>query len=171
MGGVGSLISIGKIGRPHGIRGEVKVVPLTDWPERFQQLRSVYLEAEGEDSVLLEIERAQVRGNRVILKLAGIEERGQAEQIRGHIIKVNEEDLPLPEGYFHIFQLIGMDVRSSAGETIGAIVDVLRMPSHDIYVVDSNGREVMIPAVEKFVKRVDIENNVMIVEPIEGLLE
>ena len=171
MGGVGSLIAIGKIGRPHGIRGEVKVVPLTDWPERFQYLRSVYLEAEGEEGVWVEVERAQVRGNRIILKLAGIEERDQAEQVRGRVLKVYEEELPLPEGYFHVFRLIGMDVRSSAGETMGTIVDVLRMPSHDIYVIDSNGREIMIPAVKKFVKRVDIENNVMIVEPIEGLLE
>jgi len=171
LGGVGSLVSIGKIGRPHGIRGEVKVIPLTDWPERFQQVQSVYLEPEGEAGVWVEIERAQVRGDRIILKFAGIEERDQAERIRGRIIQVCEESLPLPEGYFHVFRLIGMDVKSSAGEKIGPIVDVLRMPSHDIYVVDSNGREIMIPAVKKYVKRVDIENNVMIVEAIEGILE
>jgi len=171
LGGVGSFISIGKIGRPHGIRGEVKVIPLTDWPERFQQVQSVYLEPEGEVGVWVEIERAEVGGNRIILKLAGIEDRDQAERIRGRIIKVYEEELPLPEGYFHVFRLIGMDVRSSAGETMGTIVDVLRMPAHDIYVVDLNGREVMIPAVKRYVKRVDIENNVMIVEAIEGLLE
>ena len=172
MGGVEPLISVGRIVRPHGIRGEVKVAPLTEWPERFQEFRSIYVEPEGENGEWMEIERARVQGRRIILKLSGIDDRDRADSIRGFILKVDKETCPpLPEGQYYISDLIGMRVVTMAGEEIGLLVDVLNMPSQDVYVVEADGREILIPGVKAFIKRVDVENKMMIIETIPGLLE
>ena len=172
MGGVEFLISIGKIVRPHGIRGEVKVSPLTDWLEIFQTFRSMYLESEGDHGEWIKVEKTRIHGNRVVVKLSGIDDRNRAESICGFVLKVHEKDCPpLPEGYFRIDKLIGLKVSTMEGEDVGIISDVLRMPAQDVYVVDANGREILIPAVKDFIKHVDIEKKIMLIEPIEGLLE
>ena len=172
MEGAESLISVGRIGRPHGIRGEVKVTPLTDWPEKYEEFRSVYMGLEGENGEWVDIEKARVQGGRIILKLSGIDDRTHAEAIRGFVLKVREEMCsPLPNGSYRIFHLIGLGVNTTGGEQIGTVVDVLQMPSQDVYVIDAGEKEILIPAVKKFIKRVDVQNKVMIIEPIEGLLE
>ena len=172
MGEVEHLISVGKIVRPHGIRGEVKVSPLTDWPERFHAFRNLYLVSEGEHGEWVEIEKVKIQGNRIVLKFSGIDDRNRAESIRGFILKIDEKDCPpLPEGYFRIDQLIGLSVKTLGGESVGILVDVLRMPAQDVYVVDAQGKELLIPAVKDFIKDVDLERGIVLIEPIDGLLD
>jgi len=170
--GADNLISVGRIARPHGIRGEVKVTPLTDWPEKYEEFRSVYLELEDKNGEWVDIEKARIQGSRVILKLSGIDDRTHAETIRGYNLKVREETCSaLPDGSYRISHLIGLGVNTTSGEQLGTIVDVMRMPSQDVYIIDAGGKEILIPAVKKFIKQVDVQNKVMIIEPIEGLLE
>ena len=172
MEGADCLISVGRIARPHGIRGEVKVTPLTDWPERYEEFRSVYMGSEDHVGEWVDIERARIQGGRIILKLSGIDDRTQAEALRGTILKVREEMCSaLPDGSYRIFHLIGLGVSTTMGEQIGTLVDVMKMPSQDVYVIDAGGKEILIPAVKKFIKQIDVQNKVMIIEPIEGLLE
>jgi len=171
MGGVEPFIIVGRIVRPHGIRGEVKVAPLSDWPERFKDFHSLYLESEG-NAKRVEVEGRRVRGNQVILKLSGVNDREGAESLRGVLLKVREETCPpLPEDTHYVFDLVGLEVKTTGGERVGSVVDVLQMPAHDVYVVDARGGEVLIPAVKTFIKRVDIEDGVIVIEPIEGLLD
>lgn len=172
MGEVERFISVGRIVRPHGIRGEVKVAPLTDRPEQFKKFRSIYLERKGGNGEWVEVEKGRVQGNRVILKLSGISGREEAESLRGVLLKVRGDVCPLlPEGSYHVFDLIGLEVKTAEGEKIGSVVDVLQGPAQDVYVIDAGGREVLIPGVKAFVKRVDIQGGVMVIEPIEGLLD
>ena len=171
MGGADSLISVGRIVRPHGIRGEVKVAPLTDRPEIFEELRSVYVEDAQGNGEWVEIEGVRVQAERIIPKLSNIDDRDGAEGIRECFLRIEEESLALDEDSYHIHRLIGFDVKTTAGDRIGSLADIMRMPSQDVYVVDAGGKEILIPAVKEFVKMIDTQNNVIIIKPIEGLLE
>ena len=165
-----TLISVGKVVRPHGLKGEVKVEPLTDWPERFEVYRSLYLE--GEKGGWVDVERGRVQGRHVILKLQGVDDREGAGALREVVLKIRRRECPpLEEGSYYIFDLVGSTVRTVEGEAIGTVVDVLRMPAQDVFVVDMEGREVLIPAVKAFIKDVDVENKRVVVELIEGLLD
>lgn len=172
MGGVETLISVGKIVRPHGIRGDVKVVSLIELPERFEEFHSLYVEIGDGKGEWVQVEMEKGCGREIILKLAGIDDRDRAESLRGAFLKVRKaECLPLPEAVYYISELIGLKVRTKEGEEIGLIVDVLHTPAHDVYVVDKGGRENLIPAVKNFIKQVDVSKGFIIIDSIEGLLD
>lgn len=172
MSGVETLIAVGRIVRPHGICGEVKVASLSDWPELFEQYRSLYIEKEGGEGKWIGVERGRTRGNQIILKLSGINNRNGAESLRGALLKVGRDDcLPIPEDTYYVFDIVGLSVRTTQGEIIGSVVDVLKMPAQDLYVVDNGEKEVLIPAVKAFIKKVDIQEGQIVIEPIEGLLD
>jgi len=171
VSGDDSLITIGVIGRPQGIKGEVRITSQTDWPDRFLELSNVFLDPPNGDGYQVEVKKARFQGKQIILKLAGIEDRNSAESLRGSHLKVTEESCSeLPDGFYHIHDLIGMAIKTTSGTTLGFLTDVLKMPAHDVYVVDCNGKEVMIPAVKEFVKKINLSGREMIIEPIEGLL-
>jgi len=172
MGGDDSLITVGRILRPHGIRGEVKVVPSTDWPDRYNELSSLCLALPDGEKKWIKIEQVRVQQNSVILKLSGFENRSQADTLRSVEICVREKELPsLPEGHYYIHDLVGMNVRTVLGKIIGSVIDVIQMPAQDIYIVDADGKEVMIPAVKEFIKRIDIQKREIWIDPIEGLID
>ncbi|MFH1943634.1 MAG: ribosome maturation factor RimM [bacterium] len=172
MCGVESLVSVGSIVRPHGVRGEVKIHFFADRPERFKEIRAVYLERKKDEGEWVRVESGRIQGSRSILKLAGVDDRESADSLRGLKIMVRKEDRPLlPEGSFYIFDLIGLEVVSTDGRKIGSVVDVLSTPAQDVYVVEHGGKEIMIPAVKQFIKQVDIEKGFVVVETIEGLVE
>jgi 16S rRNA processing protein RimM len=174
MCGVESLISVGSIVRPHGIRGEVKIHFFTERPEWFEEIRSVYLERKKDGGEWVRVERGRVQGNRIILKLEGVDDRESADSLRGLEIRVGREDRhrpPLAEGSYYVFDLIGLEVVSTDGRKIGSIVDVLNTSAQDVYVVEHRGKEMMIPAVKQFIKQVCIEKGFVVVETIEGLVE
>jgi 16S rRNA processing protein RimM len=172
MGGDDSLITVGRILRPHGIRGEVKVVPSTDWPERYNELSSLCLALPDGEKKWIKIEQVSVQQNSVILKLSGFENRSQADTLRSIEIYVREKELPsLPEGHYYIHDLVGMIVKTVLGKKIGSVVDMIQMPAQDIYVVDADGKEIMIPAVKEFVKRIDMQKKEIWIDPIEGLID
>ena len=172
MGGDDSLIMVGRIVRPHGIRGDVKVVPLTDWPERFKTFRLLYLEKSDETSDWIKVEQAKVQQNHIILKLSGIDSRNKAEVLKDVGLYVREQDLPsLPEGHYYIHDLVGMHVRTVNGKDVGSIVNVIQTSAQDIYVVDTGGKEILIPAVKMFVKHIDSKKREVLIDPIEGLID
>jgi len=171
MGGEDSLITVGKILRSHGIRGEVKVVPTTDW-HRFKDLHSLCLALPGKAGKWIKIEQVRIQQSGVILKISGVENRSQADTLRGAELRTREKELPsLPEGHYYIHDLVGVTVKTVLGKEIGTVVDVIQMPAQDIYVVDVDSKEIMIPAVKNFIKRVDIQKREIWVDPIEGLID
>lgn len=172
MGGGDSLITVGRILRPHGIRGDVKVELYTDWPDRFNELRMLCLIVPGRVGKWIKVEQARIQQGSAILKLSGFENRSQAESVRGAELCVRENELPsLQEGHYYIHDLVGMNVRTVLGEKIGSVVDIIQMPAQDMYIVDADGKEIMIPAVKEFIKRIDLDKKEIIIDPIEGLID
>lgn len=168
---------VGRVYRAHGVKGEVKVIPETDDPERFEALDEVYLgdTAETAEPYGVESVRYQVggKGVTVVLRLEGVTTREEADALRQHGVYADEDDLPpLGEGEVYLHDLIGLAVVDEAGEAVGTVRDVLQMPAHDVYVVARPGRpDAMIPAVPAFVVGVDLEGGRLVVRPIEGLLD
>lgn len=165
-------VSIGVVVGAHGVKGELRVKPLTDFPERFESTKTV---SALKDDVRLSfvIESARPHGNALyLLKLVGVDDRGAAEAMRRIELQVaRDEAMPLPEGSYYIFDLIGIAVRTVEGESLGELRDVLQTGANDVYVVrDPRGKELLIPALKDVVKRVDLDERLMIVEPLPGLL-
>jgi 16S rRNA processing protein RimM len=174
------LIRIGQITAPHGVRGEVRVQPLTDYPERFATLHRALLGPEGSERPgAAEARPVEVRfkgtaRGQILLQIAGITDRNQAEALRWQYLMVPRSEVyPLPEGHYYIFDLIGLAVVDPAGAPLGKLVDVDRnSPAHDLYVVETApGKRYMVPAVQAYIKEINLEKGYMVVQPVPGLLE
>ena len=172
MGGVDSFVVVGKVGRPHGLRGFVNVSMLTDWPDRFQTGQSLYLVKEGEKGRWVVIEQTRLKGSLVLLKLEDINNRESAESIRNFELLIQSDNRPpLPKGQYYLSDLIGLKVKTVEGKNIGRVVDVMQNLAQDIYVIENKGRKILIPAVKQFIKTIDLKQGELIVDPIEGLID
>jgi 16S rRNA processing protein RimM len=166
------LIAIGKVLKPWGVRGEVKVQSLTDFPERFKDLRRVYLVSPRGNEIVCAVKSARSLGGMPLLLLEGYDSPEKARTIASWLIKIpQEEAVPLPEGQYYWFELIGMVVLSEEGERLGEITDVFATGSNDVYVMKRDGGEVYIPATKEIVKQIDRKARTMIIHVMEGLLE
>jgi len=159
-------VIVGRIRTSFGLQGFVKVEPWTHTPERFTLLKEVAVEAGGKVQVM-EIEAIELKPGFVLVKFASIDTREQAKQLANGVIKIREADrLPLEsEDEFYIDDLVGLEVVTEAGASLGKIEQVLQLPSCDVYETS----QALIPALKELVKRVDLEKGVMIVEDRPGL--
>jgi len=160
---------IGQVVAPFGIRGQVKVRPETDDPERFRLLKEVCLELASGKRRMARIERVQVIPKGVTVHFEGVGDRAQAEGLRGAWVRIRESmALPLPEGSFYLHQLIGIHVYAEDDRDLGEITEVIQTPGHDVYVTP----HAMIPALRQVVRQVDLEAKRMVVAlPPEGEAE
>jgi 16S rRNA processing protein RimM len=159
-------VAIGAVVAPHGIRGELRVKLLTDFPERFEELDEVWVEAPDKPGRMYELEGVRYHKEGVLIKLASVDDRNAAEDLRGAVLKIDEDQMvELEEGEFYIHDLIGLEVFTSEGTSLGKITDVLQGVANDVYVTPAG----MIPALKQFVLEVDIEGRKMVVAP-EGVL-
>lgn len=166
------LITIGKAVKPFGVKGEIKIEPLTDFPERFTGLSRVYLVSPGGKEIASEVRSVRYAGGVPFLLLGGYDSPEKAKVLNGWLIKVPEEEaMPLPEGSYYWFELIGMEVVSESGESLGKIVDVFETGSNDVYVVKSGRKETYIPATKEIVKQVDRKAKRMVIHLVDGLME
>lgn len=166
------MIRVGKITNTHGHKGAVKVQPLTDYPERFEELQDVYL-VDGERKEKLTIESIKYQKNNLILEIKEIEDMNQAEMFKGKYLFIEMKDArPLPEGHFYIFQLIGLQVYEG-NKYLGKIRDVMQTGSNDVYIVkrEKGQKDLLIPALKQVVKKIDLETQIMQVELLEGTLD
>ena len=172
-----ALLLMGRIGKTHGVRGAVKVIPETDDPARFADLETVFVgkklaEVMHHTVVSVRVQPTR-RGPTVVLKLEGIDTMEAAALLRQHLVFAREEDLPpLADGEFFLHDLIGLDVVTDQGELVGTLKEVLELPANNVYVVARSGRpDALIPAVPTFIDAVDFEGRRLVVRPIEGLLD
>lgn len=167
-----TFITIGKILGPVGLRGEVKVFALTDFSNRFDRLTEVIVEtAEGRHQPI-RIDRVRYGPRYVYATFSGLTSVEKVGFLKGAFIQIPEEErLPLPEGSYYHFELTGLDVYLEDGTRLGTLEEIYETGSNDIYAVRSGKREVLIPALRRFVKSVDLAQNRMVVSPVEGLLE
>lgn len=159
-------ITVGKFGRTHGLEGDIYVTPLTDFPDRFGQLKIVYLATDsGWDKV--EIESVEMMNGRPVMKLKTIDTAQDAARLVNRELAITRDQLmPLERGLFYVFDLIGCAVvDGKTNDVIGTIADVTRYPANDVYVIEATeGGRMICPAVADFVLSVDIEARRVVID-------
>jgi 16S rRNA processing protein RimM len=159
-------VAVGRILGPWGLQGDLKVEPLTDFPERFAAGCSLYVEG-----VSYAIEGCRWHKGKVYIKLSGIDDATAAGALRQRFLEVPEEELkPLSEGEYYQFQIVGLEVRTTEGQPLGKVAQILSTGSNDVFVVHGEGGELLIPALDDIVKAIDLDGGWMEVELVEGLL-
>jgi 16S rRNA processing protein RimM len=165
---------IGKIGGAHGVRGEVKIIPLTDDVRRFSSLKECMILDEKERvKETKEVEKARVDDTRTLVKFKGIDDRDEVGKLTGFYIAVSREDaVKLPEGRYFIADLIGLKVVDDERGELGTIKDIINSGASDIIIVKRKGKnELLIPYLNAIVYEVDITGGTMKVKLPEGLYE
>ena len=166
-------LAVGRILRPHGIRGELRVGILTNYPERLGQYAYFYLASPDLPEIARRYPVEKLRRHKkvLLLKLGGCDDRNAAEELRGQLVQIPiEEAVPLEEGEYYYFQLIGVRVEAESGESLGQVVDVLETGANDVYVVRGPQGEVLLPAVKDVVLKLDLEAKQMVVNLLPGML-
>lgn len=160
-------VVVGKVTRAHGLKGEVLVLVISDNPDRFAPDASVFLE----DGRELRIHASRSNGGRLLVTFEGVADRNAADLLRGSTLVVPQSLLPdLPEGEYWPHQLIGLEVVTESGRSLGAIADVIGNPANDLWAaVDGEGVETLIPAIREFVVQVDLEAGRVLVGDVPGL--
>lgn len=166
-GGSAERVAVGRINAPWGVRGHLKVTPLTDNPERLAKGAEVYVA--GEPRRIVDVRYP--RGFPVVL-FEGVTPEA-AEKLRGALVEIDESALlPLPEGEYYIHDLIGLTAMTPEGEPLGTVDDVLRTGSNDVYVVKRPGKpDLLVPVLEGIVGDVDLAAGTVEVTPVPGLLD
>ena len=162
---------VGKIISSHGIKGEVKVYPLTDNLHRFSDLKTAYI---GEKKIKVDIEAVRYHKDLGILKFRGFDDINEILPFKDDYIYVSDEDrVVLTEDHYFIYDLLNCKVYDTSSNYIGILVDVMQGASNDVYVVkDTNkGKEYLIPAVKEFIIDVNIEEKSIVIDPIEGMIK
>lgn len=164
-------LKIGQIINAHGVKGEVKVYPLTDNLKRFSKLKSIFMMHRGEYQNV-EITSVKYLKEFVILKLVGTDSMDDALILKNQYIFIDREHaVKLPKDTYFISDLIGVEVVTDKGVNLGKITSVFPTGSNDVYEVKAeNGKTVLLPAIGQVILDVDIENKKMLVNLIEGLL-
>lgn len=165
---------LGEILRPHGIRGELRVRLLTDYPERLSEMESVFIgrNPESDDVTRYHIDQIRVHQGYGLLKLKEIDSRDAADLLRELFVMVELENaVPLEEDEIYLYQLIGLNVQTEAGVQLGKLVEVLETGANDVYVVQGDRYgEVLIPVLDSTIVDTDIDQGRLIVNLPEGLL-
>lgn len=162
-------VLIGVIVGAHGVAGEVKVIPQSDFPERFAQLETVFVK-QGNQARPLAVTESRCHPGRgqVILRFEGIDDREAAAALRGAEVYIPVSQLmPLAEGQYYQFQVLGLEVVTTTGKSLGRVTEILRTGANDIYVTEC----ALIPALDSVVKQIDPERSRILIEPMAGLLD
>ena len=153
-------IVIGRVGAAHGIHGDLRVIPLTDFPERFTALREVMV---GDE--LLHVAHIKPQGKNFLMRFREYAVREEAQRLTGRLLTVaREEAAPLDEGEYYVFDIVGLTVYDEEDNELGSVENVLRTGSNDVYAVRSeDGRELLIPALRAVVQSSDLPGGRMTV--------
>lgn len=165
--------NVGKIVNTHGVKGEVKVVSTTDFPEeRYQKGNTLYLFRNGQEPLGLVIKSHRNHKSFDLLTFEGYENINEVEKFKEGILKVQEDQLQeLDEGEYYLHEIVGCRVVTTEGEELGTVKEILSPGANDVWVVKGErGKEYLIPYIEDIVKMVDIEDQLITIEPMEGLL-
>ena len=159
-----TAVTVGRILSPHGVRGDVKVHPLTDFPERFQSGAILWLTGRP-----VRVERSRWQGRIVVIKLEGIDSRETVAALRDEELMVPEPAELQEEGVFYHHDILGMTVRDLEGNELGSVTDIFSTGSNDVYVIEGERGQLLLPALDDVVHNVDVAGKIMTVELMEGL--
>ncbi|HOT91612.1 MAG TPA: ribosome maturation factor RimM [Anaerolineae bacterium] len=163
-------LAIGRILRPHGVRGELRAEILTDYPERVADLHTLYI---GKEHRPYTLKGVRFHQGAMLLTLQECTTRDAAEALRGALVEVSLADaIPLNEGEYYHFQVIGMQVETDTGEVLGRITDVFTAPgANDVFVVHGPLGEILIPVIEEAIMDLDVEAGRVLIHVLPGLLD
>jgi 16S rRNA processing protein RimM len=162
------FIAVGRITRAHGVRGEIAVLPLSQIESRFEP--GSRLLVEGLDRTVTVASARPYRGHGLLLVLEGVADRTQAEALAGRYLVIpSSEAGALPEGEFWPHQLVGCEVVTEDGRSLGRIREVIRTPANDVWAADGLDGEVLLPALKDVVRTVDVAGKLVVVRDVPGL--
>lgn len=160
-------LEVGKITNVHGVMGEVRVQPWADSPDFLCRFKTLYVD---KTHWPIQVERARVHKNMVILKLHGVTDVPSALAMRNAILYIDRKDVQLPQGAFFLADIMGLEVRDAqSGKVLGKVADILTLPANNVYVVRGGERELMIPAVPQFIAETNPDGGYLRVNLMEGL--
>lgn len=164
-------LQVGQIVNTFGIKGFIKVVPYTNYMERFEEIKEVYV-IKKEKEKEYEIEETKYQKNMVLLKLKGIDKVEEAETLRNSFLEIDRKNaLDLEEGEYFIADIIGLDVYSDGGILLGKVEDIYNTGSKDIYVVKNElGKQILLPYIDEVFKEINLKEEKIIVHLMKGLI-
>jgi 16S rRNA processing protein RimM len=166
------LIAIGRISKPIGTRGEVKILPLTNDKQRFTNLRLVWVGNDESTAEKRTIHTVRIDAKQVVLNFSGIETVGEAELLRDRYLFVPKEKVvKLNIGNYFVDDVIGCEVVTEEQRKIGIVIDLFSLPANDVWIIWNGAKEIMIPAVKSIIRQVDVLKKRITVRALEGLLE
>lgn len=164
-------VPVGKLVKPHGLKGEFKFKPEVEDEELFENLRTARLENDAETASPRTVVSLRGHGLRLILKLDGINRLEEAEPLCGQTLLIPESDFPpLPDGQYYFFQIKGLKTYDEDGQYYGTVSDIIETGSNDVYVVRDGSKELLLPVIDEVVRSVDLDQNKLIFHVIDGLL-
>lgn len=168
---------VGVIVKAHGLRGEVNVFPTTDDPKRFKKLKKVYIDTDREGRKELNVESVKIGSKFVIVKFKEYNDINEVERLRQKPLIIPRKDaIPLEEGEYYLSDLEGMTIVDEDGKELGILNQVIQTGANDVYEMkradlDDDAETVMIPGIKECVKNIDIENRIMTIHVMNGLLD
>ncbi|MBN1466967.1 16S rRNA processing protein RimM [candidate division KSB1 bacterium] len=165
-------IIIGRIIKPHGVKGALKVEPLTDDAHRFELLNRVFIGSEDKPDQAVVIENIDFQHHNIILSFRGVASRDEAEKLRNcYLYLPADEAMSLPAGDIYIFDLLGLDVYAGDGAFVGTVKDYQDFPAGGMFVIEKERQEFLLPDVPEIVREIDLDAGKIIVTLIDGLLD
>ncbi len=164
------LVAVGRILKAHGLRGELKMEPISNVADRFKKLGNIVIEFSDGITEEYAVENLKTAGRIFRLKLEGIDDRNAAERFRGTYVLICLNDVaPLDDNTYYAFDLEGLTAFDPAGKEIGTVIRIETYPANDILVIGSENGEIIMPAVKEFILDIDLEQKRMTVDFREGL--
>lgn len=165
------FVVVGRLGKPHGLKGEIELYVLTDFPDRFQPGANFFIRPPLPENNEIKIDAVRKKQPKLIIKINGIDDRLRAESLKGRELVIPQsETVLLPEDAYWHYQLIGLKVITVDGRELGIINEIISSVANDIYVV-GNGTEYLIPATGEVIKEINLADKEMIINPLPGLLD
>jgi 16S rRNA processing protein RimM len=166
------LVAAGRIIKPVGIRGEVKILPFAENAERFASLKSVWIGLDEKTAEQIDILAVRIDPKFVIVSFDNIKTADEADRLRNSFLFIpKEEEVKPSSGSYFVDDIIGCEIFDENKVKVGIVKDVLSLPANDLWVVKDNEKEILIPAVKAVVRQIDVKNKCIIINSIEGLLE
>jgi len=167
-----TLYPIARVGRPHGVRGRIKVDYFGEDPDRFLLYQKIFIQNDSGRPEPYEVLEVTPQPPRLILRLKGIERIEETERLIGKEVLVRREDFPEPEeGEYYWFEILGMAVETEKGKRIGTVKKIFPTGAHDVYVVEGKRGEIFLPATQGVIQTIDRQRRVIRVVWMEGLWE
>ena len=162
-----SFFAVARVRRPFGVKGELLLEILTDFPGRLAQTELLYA---GDDRRPQVVESMRRHGADMLLRLKEVRGRDEAERLRGEALYIRVDNLPpLPAGVYYLHQVEGLEVFTEGGERLGRVKEILKTGANDVYVVQSDKGEILLPAIPQVIRDVRLEEGRMVVRMMEEL--